>query len=116
MAQARIRSMSASVEEARAALGEAQVTLGYANIVAPFEGRVLERRVDPGTLASPGTPLLVVADEGALRVEAAVEESRARDVKVGDEATLEIDTLPAPLVGHIGEIVPSVDVRRARSW
>ena len=110
MAQARVGSASSSIDEAKAGLGEAQVTLGYASIVAPFAGRVLERRVDPGTLASPGMPLLVVADEGTLRVEASVEESHLDDVKVGDVANVEIQNLPAPIVGKIGEVVPSVEV------
>ncbi|MFI5302678.1 MAG: efflux RND transporter periplasmic adaptor subunit, partial [Polyangiales bacterium] len=49
------------------------------------------------------------ADEGTLRVEAAVEESHVYDVKVGDDATVEIETLAKPLLGKVGEIVPSVD-------
>jgi RND family efflux transporter MFP subunit len=110
MAQARVRSVSSSIDEARASLGEAQITLGYADIVAPFAGRVLERRVDPGTLASPGMPLLTLADEGSLRVEAAVEESHVYDVKVGDAVTVETEALPRPIVGKVGEVVPSVDV------
>lgn len=110
MAQARVRSASSSIDEAKAGLGEAQVTLGYASVVAPFAGRVLERRVDPGTLASPGMPLLVIADEGTLRVEASVEESHLDDVKVGDGASVEIQNMPAPIVGTIGEVVPSVEV------
>lgn len=110
MAQSRVRSVASTIDEARASLGEAQATLGYADIVAPFAGRVLERRVDPGTLASPGMPLLVIGDEGTLRVEAPVEESHVHDVKVGDDATVEIESLPRPLVGKVGEIVPSVDV------
>ena len=110
MAQARLRSVSSGIEEAKAALGEAQVTLGYADIVAPFSGQVLERRVDPGTLASPGLPLLVVSDEEALRVEAAIEESYVDFVKIGADARVEIETLARPLVGKVGEVVPSVDV------
>lgn len=109
MAQSRLRAVSSNIDEAKASLGEAQATLGYAEIVSPLTGRVLERRVDPGTLASPGLPLLVVADEGTLRVEAAVEESHVNDVKIGDDATVEIETLPRPLLGKVGEIVPSVD-------
>ncbi len=110
MAEARLRSLGSRIEESKAALGEANATLGYAVIVAPFSGQVLERRVDPGVLASPGTPLLVVADEGALRVEAAVAESRAADVRLGDVADVEIEGLTQPLIGKVGEIVPSVDV------
>lgn len=110
MAAARLRAMGASIDESRAALGEAQATLGHALVTAPFAGRVLERRVDPGTLASPGTPLLVIVDEGTLRVEASVDESRASEVKLGDEAELEVEAAAARLTGKITEIVPSVDV------
>jgi RND family efflux transporter MFP subunit len=55
-------------------------------------------------------PLLVIEQEGKLRVETAVEESRASSVALGDTATVEIDSLGAPVVGTVGEIVPTVDV------
>lgn len=110
MANARIRAVGSSMDQAKAVLGEAQATLGYADIVAPFAGRVLERRVDPGALAGPGTPLLVIADEGMLRVEAAVDESRADDVGVGDEAEVEIEGMPRSVTSKVSEIVPNVDV------
>jgi RND family efflux transporter MFP subunit len=110
VARARLRAVTSSIDEAKAGLAESQAMLGYSRIVAPFAGRVLERRVDPGALATPGSPLFVVADEGMLRVEAAVEESRAADVKIGDTATIATDALPAPVIGKVSEIVPSVDV------
>lgn len=109
MAQSRVRSVSSGIDEAKAALGEAEITLGYADILAPFSGRVLERRVDPGALASPGTPLLVLSEEQGLRVETAVEESYVDAVKIGGDATVEIEALAQPLVGKVGEVVPSVD-------
>ncbi len=110
VAESRVRRVGSRIDEAKAVLGESQVMLGYAGISAPFAGRVLERRVDPGVLATPGTPLLVLADEGTLRVETAVEESRANDVKIGDTATIEVAALPASVVGTVSEIVPNVDV------
>lgn len=115
MAEARLRSVDSRIAEARAGAGEASAQLAYAAIVAPFGGRVIERHVDPGALATPGLPLLVIADEGVLRVEAAVEESHASDVKLGDEVDVTVDTLPKPILGKVGEIVPSVDAA-ARSF
>lgn len=115
MAEARLRSVESRITEARAGAGEVSAQLAYAGIVAPFSGRILERNVDPGTLATPGMPLLSIADEGALRVEAAVEESHAAEVKLGDPVQVTIDALPAPITGSVGEIVPSVDAA-ARSF
>ena len=109
MAEARIRTLGSSIDAAEAGLGEASANLGYAEITAPFAGRVLERRVDPGALASPGAPLFVLADESGLRVEAAVEESLASDVKLGDDAEVTIDALAKPIIGKVGEIVPDID-------
>jgi multidrug efflux system membrane fusion protein len=109
IASARLRAVTSGIDEAKAGLAESQATLGYARIVAPFSGRVLDRRVDPGALASPGMPLFVVADEGMLRVEAAVEESHASDVNVGDEASIDIEGTPG-VVGKVSEVVPNVDV------
>jgi RND family efflux transporter MFP subunit len=110
IARARVRAVASSVDEASAGLAEHQALLEYSRIVAPFAGRVLERRVDPGALAAPGTPLFVIADEGLLRVEAAIEESRASDLKLGDSAIVETDALAAPVVGKVSEIAASVDV------
>lgn len=115
MAEARVRTLGSQIAEARAGVGEASAQLGYAAIVAPFAGRVLERNVDPGALATPGAPLLVLSDEGALRVETAVDESHAGAVQLGAGVEVRVDTLPAPLAGTVGEIVPSVDLA-ARSF
>jgi RND family efflux transporter MFP subunit len=110
MAQARLRSSSARIDQAKAEVGEAQATLDYARITAPFAGQIIERRIDPGNLASPGMPLLVVEQEGKLRVEAAVEESRVATVALGDAAIVEVEALGHPVEGTVGEVVPSVDV------
>jgi RND family efflux transporter MFP subunit len=110
VAQARIRAGSSGVDEAKASFGEAQATLGYTSIVAPFAGRVSERHVDPGALATPGTPLFVITEQSALRVEVPVDATRADSVREGDSVQVEIDTLPSAFEGKIGEVVPNVDV------
>ena len=108
VALARVRVGQAGIDVAQAGLGESQATLGYARIAAPFNGRVIERRVDPGNLATPGMPLLVLEQEGQLRVEAAVAESRAGSFAIGD--VVEVDASPTLLSGRVSEIVPNVDV------
>lgn len=110
MAQARLRGSSSRIDQAKAEVAEAQATLDYARIAAPFAGRIIERRIDPGNLASPGMPILVVEQEGKLRVEAPVEESRAASVALGDTAIVDIEALGHPVEGTVGEVVPTVDV------
>ena len=45
--------------------------LGYAQLTAPFAGVVTAKTVEPGTLATPGAPLLTIEREGDYRLEAA---------------------------------------------
>lgn len=110
MARARLRMSGSRISQAKAEIGEAQAALDYSRIVAPFAGQVIERRVEPGSLASPGMPLLVLEQEGRVLVEAPVEESRASSVRLGDTVSVDIEALGKPVVGQVGEIVPTVDV------
>ena len=110
MAKARLRGSGSRIDQAKAEMGEAQAMLDYARLTAPFAGQVIERRIDPGNLASPGMPLLVIEQDGKLRVETAVEESLAASVALGDAAIVEIEALAKPASGTVGEIVPTVDV------
>ncbi|HVY31984.1 MAG TPA: efflux RND transporter periplasmic adaptor subunit [Polyangiaceae bacterium] len=110
MARARLRMSGSRISQAKAEIGEAQAALDYSRIVAPFAGQVIERRVEPGGLASPGMPLLVLEQEGRVLVEAPVEESRASSVTLGDTVTVDIEAVGKPVVGQVGEIVPTVDV------
>ena len=56
-AQARREMARAGQAQAKAALQQAHTTFSYAHIVAPFDGRVTEKKADVGTLASPGMPI-----------------------------------------------------------
>ncbi|MCS7316488.1 MAG: efflux RND transporter periplasmic adaptor subunit, partial [Bryobacteraceae bacterium] len=79
------------------------------------DGLVVEKNVEPGNLAAPGAPLLVVEQEGAYRFEAAVEESRLGTVRAGQSVRVKLDALGRELVGRVAEIVPAVDAA-ARSF
>ena len=109
MAAARVRSTGARIEEARAALSGAEAALGYTRLVAPFTGRVIDRRVDPGSQASPGVALLIVEQEGALRVDVSVDESRADAIRLGEPAHVELEAAGRRANGRVTEIVPAVD-------
>jgi RND family efflux transporter MFP subunit len=108
-AAARWRGGGARIEEARAAVAGAEAALAYTRITAPFSGRVIDRRVDPGSQAAPGTPLLVVEQEGALRVEASVDESHAGMLVLGAPAHVEVESAGREADGRVTEVVPAVD-------
>lgn len=109
LAAAQLRGGGARIEEARAALIGAEAALAFTRISAPFAGRVIERRVDPGSQAAPGTPLLVVEDDGALRIESMVDESYASALSIGATAHLEVESAGRVGDGRVIEIVPALD-------
>jgi RND family efflux transporter MFP subunit len=103
--RAQITSKAAVVEQEVRAAG---IMRDYARLAAPFSGVVITRTVEPGNLATPGSPLLTIEQDGLYRLEASVDESKLANVRVGQavEAVLEADR---KLNARVSEIVPSVD-------
>jgi RND family efflux transporter MFP subunit len=109
-ASARRALAQAGLAQAQAALAQAQTTLSYTRVLAPFDGVVTEKRADPGTLASPGMPLLVVEDQRRFRLEASVDEGDIHLVKLGQAVPVTLDSLPgAQFSGRVTQIVPAAD-------
>lgn len=112
VAQARygVEAAMATVARAEAAKKEAEVGLGYTRLEAPMAGVVSERMVDPGDLAWPGRPLLLLMNPEAMRIEASVPESLAASVREGQALELSVDALGGEtLKGAVEEIAPAAD-------
>ena len=93
-AAADVQAAAAQLQVAQASLTQALASQSYLQITAPFEGVVVERRVDPGHLVQPGgPPLLTIAQVRTMRVWVAVPEMEAPHVDVGDPLTLEVPAL-----------------------
>jgi len=96
--------------EARAALHQAMTSLEYTRIRAPFNGVVTHKKVDSGTLASPGMPIFTVEDIGGYRLEVAVNESDLWCARPGGHVSVAIEALGnAELKGKVVQIVPAAD-------
>lgn len=109
-ALARAEAAQAGAAQAKAAAAQAQATFGYTKVRAPFAGVITERRVDPGVLAAPGMPLLTVESAGRYRLEATVDESSLRFVRIGESVPVRLDAYPdQSLTGKVSQIVPAAD-------
>ena len=109
-ASARLEAVRAQTEAARAQESGAHTMLGYSRLVAPFAGVVTARMADPGTLASPGVPLLQVDQAGALQLQATVDESAIGAIHKGMKAQVAIDgASSADITGTVAEIDPAAD-------
>jgi len=109
MAASKRRQVEARRSQAEAEIAAARVALGYATLAAPFAALVTDRKADPGSLATPGAPLLTLEREGNPRLEASIDESRLGLCRVGESVAVEIDGLNRTVTGRVAEIVPSVD-------
>ncbi len=127
-AKARADRATAAVANARAALGaaeanarNAQVSVDYTLIRAPFDGVILSKSANVGDMVTPFSSaadskgaVVTMADMSTLEVEADVSESSLSKVKVGQPAEIVLDALPdARFRGRISRMVPTVDRAKA---
>jgi RND family efflux transporter MFP subunit len=97
------------IDGASAELQAAEIALGETRITAPATGVVVDRRAEPGDLAVPGQPLLVLDDPRAYRLEAVVGESAVGRVQIGQTVPVVVDSLGRTLPGRVAEIIPAAD-------
>jgi RND family efflux transporter MFP subunit len=108
MARAKRAQLDARLTQAEQELRAAEVARSYAEVQAPFAGIVIAKSVETGTLAVPGTPLLTIERDG-YRLETSVEESKLGAVRVGQSASVTLDSIDHPIEARVSEIVPAVD-------
>jgi RND family efflux transporter MFP subunit len=107
---ARLEALRAHSDAARSQEKGARILQGYTRLLAPFAGVVTARLADPGTLATPGVPLLQVDSGGPLQLQASIDESAIASVHKGMKVSIAIGGATASsIVGTVAEIAPAVD-------
>ena len=97
-------------DDAKARLASAQKQLDATNVLAPYDGVVSERMVNPGDVVAPGSPLFSVVDPATMRLEAAVPAEQLGEVRVGAPVRFTVTGYPGRLFeGRISSINPSAD-------
>lgn len=108
--QARLSQISARLEQAKANAAKVSTIKSLTEVKAPFAAKVVARKVEPGALAAPGVPLMVLEDLGQIRFEASVPERLIGLLTEGTKITVQIDALnKEKFEGTVVEIVPSAD-------
>lgn len=107
---ARKAQIASRVEQAEADVANARIVADYSRITSPIDGIITAKHAEVGSMAVPGAPLLTVEDNTKYRLEVSVEESRLSAIHLGQQASLQIDSLTSePFVGQVSEIVPEAD-------
>ena len=98
----------ADLEGAKALLAMARLKLGYAKIVAPFDGVVGQRQVQPNDYVNIGSNLIDVVPLPNVYVIANYKETQLTRVKPGQPVTITVDTFSREsLHGRVERIAPA---------
>ncbi len=101
-----LKEARAQVALSEHALEEAQTTLAYATIKAPFTGLVIDKKVEAGDMVIPGQILIRLYDPAHMQLVANVRESLAVDLKIDQPLQAYIPAMRKICCGNIAEIVP----------
>jgi len=105
-----IRVAQASLDEATAKVGLARAKLAECLLTAPFAGLITEVYVRQGDLATPRAKLLKIMDPSSLVVRVGLPESSAIHLRLGAEATVQLDAYPGKTFpAKISRIYPRIE-------
>jgi membrane fusion protein (multidrug efflux system) len=102
------KQRTADLQAAKATLAAARLKLGYTKIVAPFDGVVGERQVQPGDYVNIGSNLINVVPLPDVYVIANYKETRLTRVRPGQPVEVTVDSFPSErLHGRVERVAPA---------
>jgi RND family efflux transporter MFP subunit len=103
-------SAEAAVEQAQAALLQAQTSIGYCSITAPIDGIVGAINISLGEMATTMSPAAIITDTSKLEVEISVSESEISYVEVGREVEVFVSAVSdQPFTGRVDRTSVAAD-------
>ena len=90
----KLATAQAAVDKKRLAVSEAETALAGTQLVAPFDGTILETNVAVGDQVTANTTVLTLANLKTTQVVASVDETTIRQVSEGQAATITFDAFP----------------------
>jgi RND family efflux transporter MFP subunit len=111
MARMQYEQARGAVQQGEGAASAASSVAGESKVTAPFAGRVSARLVEPGDLAAPGRPLVMVESATGRRLVASVPASTATasGLAIGRTLNVRVDGVAAELKGTVVEMSPGAD-------
>ncbi len=99
--------------QARAVREAAAAKLAQTRILAPGDGTLLDRTVEPGDIVQPGKRLMILAQDGPTRLTALIDEKNLALVKIGQVAIAAADAFPGQRFhATLDYLSPGVDAQR----
>lgn len=98
-----------ALRTAEAMVAEASAARDYFTLRAPFDGTVTSRHADPGDLAVPGRPMLVISGSQGVKIVADVPATLAGAVAVGGSIAVVSPETGERWPATIRQVVPVID-------
>ncbi|MBK4716775.1 MULTISPECIES: efflux RND transporter periplasmic adaptor subunit [Tenebrionibacter/Tenebrionicola group] len=98
------KAMQASVKAARASLAQARWQLEQTTVRAPVDGWITNLSTRPGSYATSGKPVFALVDSRSFYVVGYFEETKLRNIKPGDSATITLYSNHVTLQGRVARI------------
>ena len=103
-ARAQLASARAKIDELKAQVAQAQLTLGYTQVIAPIDGHIAQKAVEVGSYVTPGQEILAIVPL-QLWITANFKETQLALMRVGQTVHVDVDACPqADLHGHVDSI------------
>ncbi|MBF9143048.1 HlyD family secretion protein [Hymenobacter properus] len=113
-AEQQVAVAQAVVKQRQADLDNAKLQLSYTTIVAPQDGIISKKNVQPGQVVGPGQQLFGIVGSARTWVVANFKETQLEDMKVGQPVKVEVDAYPnEEFQGHIESLSAATGARFA---
>jgi RND family efflux transporter MFP subunit len=103
-----VRNRQAILAQRRSELALAQQQLADAELKSPIDGVVRERHAFAGEYRAAGTPVVTVVRQHPLRLQLAVPERVAADVRVGQVVRVSVEGDAATYAGRVVRLSPAI--------
>ena len=104
VARRQVTAAQAVITARKAAVQQANVTLGDNRLTAPVAGQVVNRQVNVGSYVGPGTQLMAIVPDH-IWVTANFKETQLRLMKIGQPVKIKVDAYPdLEFTGHVDSV------------
>lgn len=103
-ARSSVEKVAGDLKKSKAALQDAQLNLGYTEIVAPVSGIIGRRSLEVGQRIASGQLLLNIVPTDDLWVTANYKETQLKHIAPGDHVTVHVDTYDAIISGSVESV------------
>ena len=100
----------AAISDAKAQQQQEAATLDFHTLVSPYDAMVITRQRELGSALAAGEPVFALIDPQTVWVLAYIDESKAGEIKIGDQAEIVLRSLPGRrFQARVARIEPESD-------